>query len=556
VTTTWKSIRNLKDAFNDAVNYRTRAEKELFNKLFLRTEELQRCLDSSTYYLLGEKGAGKTAYAVYLENNSVDRNKARVATLTETQYRRFVELKNQHKLIYSDYAAIWRSTLMFIVAQAIVEKSKGLLSTLTGKFKTIEREIERWNKSALNPEIEAALEFVNSQSVSAKILKKDLAEVGGDQRKQETEKQTAIRHHLLETERGLKEAVADLTLADNHILFVDGIDFRPESISYSDYIECIKGLGEAAWQLNTEFFGSIRDSRGRIKIVLLLRPDIFHKLNLYNSNSRIQDNCVYLKWSTTEKEYRSSNLFIATARYLSSQQWDKMDPQEAWDHYFGSEADSNFKELLRITFQKPRDMLTFLKIARKIEIERTAGSGDAFSGGIIREPAFTREFSDYLLGEVRNYAAFYMTPIDFSHYLKFFQYLRGKGTFDFSEFSRAYEKFKEWSTGEEIRARDFLRDAEALLQFMYDVNIIGYKERTTETGNSFHHWSYRERTLNTLNPKVKAEALLVLNPGIAKALDIGKVFTEQEKDRSLAPREKPRRRGGRRRSKTRAKTPA
>jgi hypothetical protein len=28
--------------------------------------------------------------------------------------------------------------------------------------------------------------------------------------------------------------------------------------------------------------------------VLLVRPDVFHALNLYNSNSRIQDNSVYL----------------------------------------------------------------------------------------------------------------------------------------------------------------------------------------------------------------------------------------------------------------------
>ncbi len=67
----WKSIGLHKEPFNDAINYRSRAEGDLFNKLFLRTKELGDCLSPSTYFLMGEKGAGKTAYAVFLENNTV-----------------------------------------------------------------------------------------------------------------------------------------------------------------------------------------------------------------------------------------------------------------------------------------------------------------------------------------------------------------------------------------------------------------------------------------------------------------------------------------------------
>ena len=62
----------------------------------------------------------------------------------------------------------------------------------------------------------------------------------------------------------LKESISTLTLSDSHVLFVDGIDYRPESVPYREYVECIKGLGEAIWQLNTEFFNTIRDSRGRV----------------------------------------------------------------------------------------------------------------------------------------------------------------------------------------------------------------------------------------------------------------------------------------------------
>jgi hypothetical protein len=78
------------------------------------------------------------------------------------------------------------------------------------------------------------------------------------------------------------------------------------------------------------------------------------------------------------------------------------------------------------------------------------------------------------------------------------------------------------------KARDFLRDPEALLQLLYDVNLIGYAESVTGRGtdaradDTFFHWSYREKSLNNIAPKVKAAEVLILNPGIAKALDIGK----------------------------------
>src|SRR5689334_11765427 len=117
--TTWKALRQLEEPFNDAFNYRSRTQKELFNKLFLKTEELEQCLSPSTYFLMGEKGSGKTAYAVFLENNTVDDHRCQVTTMTESQYKRFIELKRQGKLNYSDYANIWRSMLLFLVGRML-----------------------------------------------------------------------------------------------------------------------------------------------------------------------------------------------------------------------------------------------------------------------------------------------------------------------------------------------------------------------------------------------------------------------------------------------------
>lgn len=527
----WKTIGSLKEPFNDAVNYKSKSDKEFFAKLFLRTDELTQCTSPSTYYLIGEKGAGKTAYAVYLENNGVSNTRCKLTTMTETQYKRFIEMKRLGKLAYSDYANIWRSMLLLITSQMIIEKSKKFHHTLTGKFSSLEKAISKWNEKALNPEVESAFEVLNSETLIAKLVAESVGEAGGEQKSQSSEKSSVLRHHLLETENLLKEAISELQLSANHVLFIDGIDFRPEGVPYPDYIECIKGLSEAAWQLNTDFFNSIKDSKGRVKVMLLIRPDVFVRLNLYNSNSRLQDNCVLLNWSSTEKEYQSSRLLEVSGRFFSSQQTTPIDSTSAWNHYFDGEqeASAQFKKLLRTTFQKPRDYLTYIKIVRHLQLQ-DGKDINFFEKKYFSDPRVTREYADYMLGEVRNYASFYMTQTDFAIYLKFFQYLNGKAKFTTSEFEAAFISFKSWVKGEHVKANEYLLDSESLLQLFYEVNLIGYRESIVGSREDFYHWAYRERTLNNIAPKVKNTGDLMLNPGIAKALDIGKETVDNTKN--------------------------
>jgi len=167
---------------------------------------------------------------------------------------------------------------------------------------------------------------------------------------------------------------------------------------------------------------------------------------------------------------------------------------------------------------------------------RQGESPNQFPSNISSEAAISREFSDYLLGEVKNYAAFYMRQEDFNKYIKFFQYLDGKPRLTMDEFRDAFGKFKGWANGEKFYATDYLRDAESLLQLLYDVNVIGYSEAVSNDGETFFHWSYRERSVNNVAPKVKTTGMLMLNPGISKALDIGKQVSNKGKVNIEKPR--------------------
>ena len=117
-----------------------------------------------------------------------------------------------------------------------------------------------------------------------------------------------------------EKALKQLKLSNNHTLFIDGIDIRPDGIEYPEYLDCVKGLANAVWQLNNDFFPTINDSKGRLKVVLLVRPDIFASIGLQNRNTKLKSNSVYLDWQTSYADYETSSLFKMTDKLLSNQQ--------------------------------------------------------------------------------------------------------------------------------------------------------------------------------------------------------------------------------------------
>ena len=55
-----KLFTDLNVGFSNAENYQRRENKELLAKYFVRDQFLDKILDPNIYYLIGEKGTGKT----------------------------------------------------------------------------------------------------------------------------------------------------------------------------------------------------------------------------------------------------------------------------------------------------------------------------------------------------------------------------------------------------------------------------------------------------------------------------------------------------------------
>ncbi|MDR0510712.1 MAG: hypothetical protein LBH06_06440 [Rikenellaceae bacterium] len=65
----------------------------------------------------------------------------------------------------------------------------------------------------------------------------------------------------------------------------------------------------------------------------------------------------------------------------------------------------------------------------------------------------------------------------------------------------------------------FIETPDKFLQFLYDINIIGYKEEAEQ--QPFHRWCYRERSLTNMSPKIRTNSLYRIHYGLAKALNVG-----------------------------------
>jgi DNA replication protein DnaC len=99
-------ILDLPLGFSDAENYKRRENKNLLTQIFVRTDSLERICDPSTTFVIGEKGTGKTAYAVYIMNTAYREQRASLRYIRETDYQKFVTLKREHHLDFTSAPAV------------------------------------------------------------------------------------------------------------------------------------------------------------------------------------------------------------------------------------------------------------------------------------------------------------------------------------------------------------------------------------------------------------------------------------------------------------------
>lgn len=523
-----KVIKDLVKPSLDAIDYKSKGKKKFFTDAYVATSFLEDACDSNCYYFVGEKGAGKTALAFHMQNSSPRNIDCKLLPISETQYVRFITLKKSGGLAHTDYSVIWRTTLLYLVAKLAVERKKKWVHKLNGKFKAVEEAINHYDSGAHIPELEYVVEFVSNltQDFRAKAEIPSLVKFDVGEKDSQTEKltRTKVKEVLLECERLLKDALEGVHFKEDLALFLDGLDAKPNSIDFDEYRNCLIGLSEAAWHLNSEYFSNIRGSEGRMRCVLLLRPDVFDSLNMHNSNCKLSDNAVVFNWNTTNKQHKTSALYKVSDRFFTAQSGS----DNGWDKYFSDvkgRGSRSFLSILRKSFHRPRDVFSAIKILIEISIHQGKGDATKFDYNMVDSSRFYDIYSDYLLGEVKNYANYYVTNSEFEGLVSFYQYLNGATEFKYSEFCDAYNIFINLPKNTSLKKIPIVSSAGDFLQFWYDVNVIGYMEPIEGVeGDNHYHWSHRDRSPAKVMPKIREHCNYMVHPGVAKSLDLGRRF--------------------------------
>lgn len=539
-----KPVPDLQVGFHDAQNYRRRENREVFNQLFLRTPELDKLLEPNIFFLIGEKGTGKTAYAIYLSSVGYKDANANTKYIQETDYLKFVAMKNEKHLALSDYVSIWKVIIYVLLAQQIRDKEPTLTLKGLSNFTALGKAIDEFYKSAFSPEIQSSIQFAEEAGLAAKLIAKFI-EIGTNVKSSVVFTESTFQVNLLYIQRMFEEAFRSIKISKNQILFIDGIDIRPSSVGVDEYLECIKGLANAVWSVNNDVFANVKDTKGRARVVLLVRPDIFNSLNLQNMNSKVRDNSVILNWITNYGDYRTSPLFLMTDRLLAYQQDEDYPQGNVWDYYFPYDAKnvkakvqspSSFVQFLRYCLYRPRNILAILSIQKELFLEQGRKPDEVFRYEDFLDPIFTKKYSDYVLGEVKDHISFYYDAGDYESLLKFFQYLEGKSMFSYKQFLDAFGKYIKFLQRNSFKIPRFCDTPDILLQFLYDLNILGFIVKTNDAKNPFFSWVNRERSPSNIAPKVRTNVDYEIHFGLMKALDLGMWFDikdESEWDSSM-----------------------
>lgn len=166
-------IQDLDFGFNGADNYKRSENKSFLNKVFFRTEELDKLCERNTFFLIGEKGTGKTACAVYLSNNDYQETLSTLNDITETDYQKFVQMKNKEHLVLSDYVDIWKVLIYLLLSKNISNNEpNSFLSPKSIKFRNVKAAVEEYYAKAFSPEIINAIKFVEKSKIAAELISK------------------------------------------------------------------------------------------------------------------------------------------------------------------------------------------------------------------------------------------------------------------------------------------------------------------------------------------------------------------------------------------------
>jgi len=517
---------------HDASVFEDKNNHPILARVFHDDRNAEQILEHNQFFLIGEKGTGKTMISQYLTHIKTHLN-CSILDYSTIDFTTFKKLADEKYLKFIQSDQIWQVLLLTLAAEHVVRKESSILKSV--KFKGLYDAISEFYNGRFTPEFPTVIQIVDKIDNVEKLANKYIGEYGDSIGHQSTTTSNTAESPLNTVRLKFFEAFSGARISADHVIFIDKIDIKPDDIIFDDFIMSLRSFVRATLYLNEHVFTKVK-GKNRIKFVLLLRPDIFDKLNIQNQSARVSDNSVLLSWDTTYENHRGSAIFALADNFIGRQTETRFAPGAAWDSFiepnvffdkdhYADQINRSFREFLRLSWFRPRDIIRSLQICQKQEQCTEVVTRRGF------ELSF-KDFSNYLYGEVKDFSRFYFSDDTFDLIERFFSEIQRLDIITYESFREAHDRFiKKIESSPVKRTIDpRVSDPEEFLQILYSSNIICWRSKN-DFGGVDDYWAFRERTATSLEPKVGLYCEYAVHYGLRRALRLSSKHVAAVKDR-------------------------
>lgn len=246
-----KSLAEIDLGYGDATNYRkNKRMAQMFNEIFVKDRNLERLLQEDSFFLIGEKGTGKTAYATFLENREYKNTVTKVYEISSTDFQIFLRLQKSGYLQLSDFTKVWEIILLMLMASEINKRDIDEFGPKRSeKLYALKASIEDYYEEAFIPEISNTFKYIldNTDSIEARVKSEILSSSAqiNAQMIDKISQESAIRkfqNNLLDLKKDFESAFQRLKINKNRFIILDSVDINLSDFTTKEYEECLRAL--------------------------------------------------------------------------------------------------------------------------------------------------------------------------------------------------------------------------------------------------------------------------------------------------------------------------
>ncbi len=433
-------------------------------RYFYDDGEIAQLTSGEKYFVIGRKGAGKTAIADYINNINLHNVFSIKISFKNFPFNEIYAYTNDCYTAPNQYISIWKYVIYSSVCQLLSKNEKldaAVLASLKKLYgvdteKRLNKLIEKWTAISFNLEILGC-------------------GAGGERSKNETST-------WIEKSEVLEDVIKEYTDDSSYFVLIDELDENytifPSKEDRKRYFDLITSLFKAIQDIK-----SILDDQAKVYPIVFLREDIFNLITDPDKN-KWHDYIVNIKWDVA----KIRNMLKHRLSIVTQKRYNSFD--DAWHSIFLSDKIAignrqtklidSFSYIDRLSQLRPRDYIEYIRECADLALKR----GEAkISGEIVKYN--NREFSNYLFNEIRDEA--HSALPEFDNVIALLPIIR-KQVFSTEDFKNAYE--------EAITKGSLCtsKSAEKILESFFEYGIIGNAPKAK--GKAIFRYEYPNASIN------------------------------------------------------------